>query len=275
MFNTTEANPKIPIFLRLVVIVECIVVGATAVVLFFSPALGKDLWAWGPPPFNSRYIGAIYFSALAPLVTYAFVGRWTPGRLVQWMILAFTSSIAVAMLIHVSNFEWGRWSAYAFWFLYIFIPLNSVVFLYLLRNLSAPSPVTVSSVWRTVLMVAAVLLGLYSVGLFLVPQNVTFFWPWDINDFHGRIYAATFLTPAVGVWLIREKGDPSDYFTLGLTLLILGLAAVLGVVITSSMVAVDKQVNYAALGTWAFFIMNLLIGGVGGSLMLQGRSLAK
>ncbi|MBM4423513.1 MAG: hypothetical protein FJ030_08995 [Chloroflexi bacterium] len=92
MFNVSADTPRVPVFLRLVVIVECIVVAATALVLFLSPALGKALWAWGPPPFNSRYIGAIYFAALAPLTLFAASGRWAPGRLVQWMILVNQSN---------------------------------------------------------------------------------------------------------------------------------------------------------------------------------------
>ncbi len=275
MFNAAADNPKVPVFLRLVVIVECIVVAATAIVLFFSPSLGKELWAWGPPPFNSRYIGAIYFSALAPLVIFGATGRWAPGRVVQWMILTFTASIAIAMFIHAGSFEWGRWSAYGFWFLYIFIPLNSAVFLYLLRNLHVAGALPTPNVWRYVLMAATIVLGLYGLGLVVAPVAVTSFWPWPIDAFHGRIYAATFITPAVGAWLLRDKAAPSEHFTLGLTLLVLGLAAIVGVVITSPTVPVEKQVNYAALGAWAFFVMNAIIALVGGGLMRLGRSVGK
>lgn len=273
MSTLATDNPKVPAFLRLVVVVECTVVAATAIVLFFSPALGKELWAWGPPPFNARYIGAIYFSALAPLMIYAAVGRWAPGRLVQWMILTFTGCIAVAMFVHPASFEWDRWAAYGFWFLYIFIPLNSAVFLYLLRRLAAAGATPTPDMWQYVLTAAAAALGVYGLGLFIAPEAVTAFWPWPIDAFHGRIYAATFITPAVGAWLIRAKGAPSEHFTLGVTLFVLGVAAIAGVMITSPAVPVEKQVNYAALGTWTFFAMNAVIALVGGGLMWMGRAL--
>ncbi len=273
MFNTTAENPKIPLFLQIVTSVECLVVFSAAAVLFFLPDLGKELWAWSAPPFNSRFIGAIYFAALAPLITFAVTGRWTPGRIVLWMIFAFTTAIMIAMLIHWNNFEWGRPATWAFWFLYLFLPVNSTLFLYLLRNLNLADAQPTPDTWRYVLIASAIMLGLYGVALLLTPEAVTSFWPWPVDAFHGRIYTATFLTPAVGALLIQKKGSPFEYFTLGLTLLILGVASIAGVLITTATVPPAKQVDFGALGTWAYFFMNLVLAILGGGLMMLGRTL--
>lgn len=271
MFNWTTNNQKIPPFLRFVTWVECVVVFSTAAVLFFLPALGKELWAWGPPPFNSRYIGAIYFAALAPLIMFAITGRWAPGRVVLWMIFIFTTAIMLAMLIHTYNFEWTRWSTYAFWFLYLFLPLNSAIHLYLLRHLGVTDARPTPWTWRWVLTIAAIGLSVYSLWLFLAPEAATVFWPWPVDAFHGRIYMATFATPAVGAWLIRKRAAPSEYVTLGLTLLILGAASILGVLITNPTVPTERQVDLTALGTWLYFLMNLACAMLGGGLIWVGR----
>jgi hypothetical protein len=104
-----------------------------------------------------------------------------------------------------------------------------------------------------------------------MPETVTAFWPWKIDAFHGRIYAATFLTPAVGAWIIRRSSAPSERLVLGLTLGTLCVLAILGTIWTSAGVSLEKQVNYASLGTWAFFGMNLLCGGAGLGLILSSR----
>jgi len=269
-------NPKIPAFLRFVTWVECLVVFSTAAVLFFLPALGRELWAWGPPPFNSRYIGAIYFAALAPLVVLAATGRWAPGRVVLWMIFTFTTCIMFAMFVHAYYFEWTRPATYAFWFLYLFLPFNSAVHLYLLRHLNVADSQPTPRLWQWILTVAALGLGAYGLMLFLAPETATAFWPWPVDAFHGRMYMATFLTSAVGAWLIRKRAAPSEYFTLGLTLFILGTASILGVLVTNPTVPVERQADLTALGTWLYFLMNIVCAVMGGGLMWVGwRETAK
>lgn len=275
MFKPTAQNPAIPTFLRLVTAVECLVVFATAAFLFFIPDLGSQIWAWAPPPFNARYVGAIYFAALAPLLIFAITGRWVPGRLVLWMIFGFTTSIMVVMFIHASGFLWDRWATYAFWFLYLFLPLNSAVHLYQFRQLALTDSQPNPEFLQNLLVGTATLCSLYGLGLLLIPTTVTSFWPWPVDEFHGRIYAATYLTPAVGAFLINKKSAPAELFTLGITLAILGVLSILGVLITSPFVPASHQVNFASLGTWLFFAMNLITAGVGASFMQLGFGRAK
>jgi hypothetical protein len=105
----------------------------------------------------------------------------------------------------------------------------------------------------------------------VVPEIMTAFWPWKIDAFHGRTYAATFLTPAVGAWIIWRSNAPSERLVLGLTLAALGVLAIIGTMWASSGVPLDKQINYASLGTWAFFGMNLLCAAAGFGLILSSR----
>jgi hypothetical protein len=266
-------NRPIPAFLRLVTWIECGVVFAAAAALFFLPVAASRIWAWSPPPFNSRYIGAIYFAALLPLVVMAARGRWSPGRMVLWMIFTFTFSIMVVMFFHAGQFEWGRWATWAFWFLYIFLPINSAVFLRRLRGWGAADPQTPPKSWMAVVQILAVILGLYGLALLVIPEAATAFWPWPVDAFHGRIYAATFLTPAVGAWLIRRQGSRWEYITLGLTLATLGAFSIAGTVWTSATVPPDRQADYGAIGTWIFLGMNAVSLVVGGLLARAGARL--
>ena len=266
MFDTSASNTKIPAFLRTVTIVECVVVGVTATVLFFLPVLANAIWAWAIPPYNSRYVGAIYYAALLPLVIFAATGRWSPGRVVLWMIFTFTTTIGVVMFLHIPSFDWARPANYGFWFLYIFLPINSAFFLYRLRGLPIAGAMDSTSQWRTLFMILAVVLGLYGIALILTPETATAFWPWKVDAFHGRIYAATFITPAVGAWVIGRRGSQAERLTLGTTLLTLGILSIIGVIWASATVPPERKVDYASLGTWAFFAMNLITALVGGVL---------
>ena len=271
MVDPSAKNTLIPSFLRMVIIIECLVVAAAAITLFFFPSFAKIAWVWDVPPFNSRYVGAIYFAALLPLIVFAWTARWSPGRVVLWMIFVFTTSIGLVMLIYIPKFEWTRFGTYLFWLLYIFLPFNSIIFLYKLRNWQVAGSVATPATLRNFLLALLILLGLYGLGLLIVPETVTAFWPWKIDAFHGRIYAATFLTPAVGAWIISRRGAPSERLVLGLTLATLGVLAILGILWTNATVPLDKQINYASLGTWAFFGMNLLCSVAGFALIQSGR----
>ncbi|MBI3913639.1 MAG: hypothetical protein HY327_05570 [Chloroflexi bacterium] len=271
MYDSSPQNTPVPSFLRLVTIVESIVVGVTASVLFLLPSLGNVLWAWAIPPFNSRYTGAIYFAALLPLVVFAISGRWSPGRVVLWMIFAFTTSIGIVMLFYIPSFAWDRPGTYAFWFLYIFLPLNSAFFIYRLRDLKVAGGDNTLATLRTLLLEITIVLGLYGFGLLIMPEALTAFWPWRIDAFHGRIYAATFITPAVGAWLIHKQSTISERLVLGLTLLTLGVLSLIGVIWTSATVPAANQIDYSNLGTWVFFGMNIVTGLAGFGLISSTR----
>jgi hypothetical protein len=266
--SVPTSNPRIPSFLRLVTWVESLVVFAAAAGLFFAPLLAARVWAWSPPPFNSRYVGAVYFAALLPLVVMAVVGRWAPGRLVLWMIFTFTTSIMIVMVFYIPQFEWSRWATWAFWFLYLFLPLNSIIFLVRLRSWAPSEPKPSPGGW--LMRATAAVLALYGLALLVVPEAATSFWPWPVDPFHGRIYAATFVTPAVGAWLLRDKGAGREYLVLGLTLAVLGVFSIAGTMWTSATVPPDRQVDYGAIGTILFFAMNLFLAAGGAALAAVG-----
>jgi hypothetical protein len=195
--------------------------------------------------------------------------------MVLWMIFTFTFAIMVVMFFHWQQFDGSRWATWAFWFLYIFLPINSIVYLRRLRGWGVAEPQTPPSAWSAVVQIIAVLMGLYGLALLAIPETATAFWPWAVDTFHGRIYAATFVTPAVGAWLIRRQGSRWEYVTLALTLATLGVFSIAGTLWTSATVPPERQVDFGAVGTWLFLGMNALLVVVGGLLARAGARLSK
>jgi hypothetical protein len=259
-----EPNPRIPDFLRTVTWVECVVVASAAAMLYLAPHLGgQDYWAWRTPPFNARYVGAIYLGALVPLVILAITARWSPGRIVLWMIFTFTAAIMVVMLAYAGRFEWARFATWVFWALYLFLPVNSAVFLWRLRGLPVPDLVEQGRAARAALTLLAVAFGGYGLALIVIPDDATSFWPWPVDAFHARIYAATYLTPAVGTWVVRRAGSLAEYRTLGLTMVTFGLAAIGVVLLTDSSVSAG-----------GFYAINALAVLIGAALLSAARASA-
>jgi hypothetical protein len=263
MFDKSSDNPLIPSFLRLVIAVECSVVFVAAVLLFLLPGFAEDVWAWTIPPFNARFVGAVYFAAYIPLIIFWSTARWTPGRLVLWMIFAFTALITVVMFIHWDTFAWNRPSTYlVFWPLYIFLPVNSAVFLFKSQGVQRVRTSETPAVWRIILPVFALFGGIYGLGLLIVPETFASFWPWNVDAFHARIYASAFVTPAVGAWMLSRRGAASEYLTFGLNLLAGGFLPILGTLWTNAGLPAERQIVFDS-GTWAFFVLFLFTGILG------------
>ncbi|MCQ3938689.1 MAG: hypothetical protein DPW18_16825 [Chloroflexi bacterium] len=265
MFDKSPENPPIPAYLRFVTAVECCVVFTAAFLLFFLPSFSEDLWAWTIPPFNARFVGAVYFAAYIPLIIFWLNPRWTPGRLVLWMIFVFTVLVMAAMFLHADSFAWDRPAAFlVFWPLYIFLPINSAVFLYKFRNVELKTQDDLSPAWKTVLKGFALLAGLYGIGLFFAPEALTRFWPWHVDAFHAHIYASAFVTPAVGAWILSgRRGAASEYLTFGLNLLTGGILPILGTLITNLSLPPERQADFGGIGTGIFFLFFLATGILG------------
>lgn len=270
MFDRSSDNPLVPSFLRWVLAVECSVVFVAGVLLFFLPDLAANLWPWVIPPFNSRFVGSIYLAAYLPLILFWLVPRWKPGWLTLWMILTFTTAILIAMLIHWEAFEWNRPSTFlVYWPLYIFLPINSAIFLIRSRGMGAAKGYDGPAFLRVVLWGFALLGGAYGLGQLVAPQQLTNFWPWRVDAFHARMYAAAFMTPAVGAWILSFRQQFAvEYLSSGLNLVVGGLLPILGTLWTNTQVPAERQVNFSAAGTWIFFILFFLTSLLGLTLIV-------
>ena len=275
MFDRSHANPAVPAFLRLVIAVECSVVFVAGVLLFFLPSLASELWAWSIPPFNSRFVGSVYLAAYIPLIIFWFVPRWIPGRLTLWMILTFTTLVMITMLIHSDAFEWNRLSTFIFWPLYLFLPINSTFFLFTSKEAGITHGYDGPTYLRSVLLIFAVLGGAYGLGLLVAPETLTRFWPWKVDAFHGRMYAAAFVTPSVAAWILSSRGrHAAEYLGFGLNLIAGGFLPILGTLWTNMQVPAERHINFSATGTWTFFTFFFLTGVLGVVLIASAIQLS-
>ncbi len=266
-----RANPQVPSFLLFATRLSGLFVITAGVVGFFAPVFGSKIWAWAPAPFSARYIGVIYLATLPALIPFVLRGRWSPGRVVLPMIFVFATTIAIVMLANPGHFIWTRPFTYVYWALYVFIPVYSGAYLYRLRSLPVADGVATSPAAGAVLSLLAITLAAYGLALLLVPLSAAGFWPWPVNAFEGRMYAATFPAQAVGLWLLRTRASRAEWLAVGGYLALFGLLTSAGVVWTSSEVPLAHKVHFEAAGTWAFFAISAVIALAGAWVMATSR----
>src|SRR5919204_262520 len=131
------------------------------------------------------------------------------------------------------------------------------------EQVSEADRMAVPAAWRSYLLGAAAVLGLYGLGLLIAPDTLTDFWPWPVDDFHARLYSAIFLTLAVAGLTVSRVAAPVELLLVGLTQLTLGFFSILGLVLAD---VSENAVDWSALGTWVW------VGGFG-IIMVAGAAL--
>ena len=266
-----QANPRIAVALLLPAFVQGAVIAGAGVVLFFAPTTGHDIWGWELTPFNTRFLGAIYLAALVDFVALAVVRRWIPARLVIPMDFLFMSVILVVSVAYVGRFDWEQPVTWAWFFIFVSVPIYAAAFLWRFRGLWRVVPSVSerpSERARLGLVAVALLLAGYGVGLVIAPETFTGFWPWPIDGFHARVYSAIFLSLALASALLTRTWSPLELSTLGLTCVALGVLEPVGLLVVDA--DVDK-VAWSSSGTWAWIAIFAALCAYG--LVLVGASL--
>jgi hypothetical protein len=260
--TATDTNPRISNLLFWVTSVESIVLLGAGVGLLLLPWVVAPEWPWELTRFNALLLGSIYSASLVATVMTVISRRWAPARIVLPMIFLFTSIVLVVSLANIDRFDLGFYSSWLWFLLYFVIPANALYHMWLYRDLAPHNPLAVAPPWRTILLVPTMALGLYGLGLLIAPATFSNFWPWAVDDFHGRMYSVAYLTPALGALLVYRGAAHIEQRTLGLTMATGGIIPIVGLAIVDAQL--DK-VDWAATGTWLWMasFAVLLFAGLG------------
>jgi len=255
-----DANPPISALLSGVTWLEVVILSWAGCGLLFYPPVMQLFWPWSLAPFNLRFLGALYAAALIAALLQAVSGRWSPARVVTPMICIFTLVVTVFSLVHLERFDLSRVEAWIWFVLYIGVCLNAGIHLWLYRRFPLPQPALhPQGTLRGMLWSVVVGLGVYGLLLLIAPLAASAFWPWQLDAFHAQLYSVTFLTPALGAWVLLRGATRSDLRALGLTLAAWGVLPILGLILADANV---KQIRWDTAETisWLalFGLMSLL-----------------
>jgi len=261
-------NREITRLLLVVTAFESAVLVVAGIGLLVAPGVLRPMWPWALAPFNTMLLGAIYSSSLVATAMVVYVKRWAPTRVVLPMILIFTAIVLIVCLVYIDRFDFQRWETWLWFLLYIIIPANAAYHVWLYRNLKPFNPFPLPVPWRGVLLIPTILLGLYGIGLLIAPDKFSSFWPWPIDDFHGRVYSVLFITPATGALLLYGAAASIELLTAGLTQFVGAGIAIVGLVVIDNQV--DK-IDWSASGTWMWIGSFVIILLTGAGLIWQSR----
>lgn len=244
--TTTEANPRIRVGLRVFMVVPILVLVTTGIMLFFFTEYARTVWPWELTPFNARFIGGFYLGSIFAAAIIVMWPRWSPARVLTTQICLFTSLVLLVSLAYTGRFFFDRPLTWAWFGLYVLVPSYTLYAVWAHRSLhadTAPTPRGISAF----LTVSGAILGAYGIGLLIAPVALTEFWPWPVDAFHGRLYAAVFLSPAFTAVLLRARSAAADRIGVGVVTSLGSVLIVAGTVVTD---ASKGSVDWASPGTW-------------------------
>ncbi len=256
-----DNNPPISKLLSGVTGLEVVILFWAGCGLLFYPPVMQPFWPWTLAPFNLRFLGALYAAALIAALLQAVSRRWSPARVVTPMIFVFTLVVTVFSFVHLERFDLSRLEAWIWFVLYIGVCLNAGVHLWLYRKLPLPQPALhPRGALRGMLWVVVVALGVYGLLMLVAPLAASAFWPWKLDAFHAQLYSVTFLTPALGAWVLLRGATRSDLRALGLTLALWGVLPILGLILADASV---KRIRWEADETLFWLALFGLMGMLG------------
>jgi hypothetical protein len=163
------------------------------------------------------------------------------------MLFIFTGGLLIVSLLHVDQFNWVSWSTGGWFVLVLAFPVVTGYYLWRYREQAAPVDYPTPASWRTLLQGLSLALGLYGLGLFLLPGVFGAFWPWPVDNFNGQLYSVVFTTAAIGAFGLSQWAAPVERLTLGAAYAVLGLFSLFGVLIAD---ADQHVVTWSAPGVW-------------------------
>lgn len=259
--------PRMLLTLAVISIILLTLVGGS---LFFFPQLIQPRWLWSLAPFNTRFLGAIYLSALVGLASMVLARRAALTRLIVPMTWVFTTVVLIVSCLQLQQFTATRRATDIWFWLYIIDCLGATYYLGYYQQHTYEGLRRLSRPWSVGLGLQAGFLGAYGLGLFLMPAAIGSWWPWPLDPFHSQLYSSIFLTGAVGAALLSYRATAIALKALGSVQVTFSVFVLLGVWIVDS---AANRIDWSAGGNWVWVGAIALLGLAGVGLIQQSSQL--
>lgn len=251
-------------FLMIIVLVFPIAVSLIVMPHTFGPA-----FFWPLKPFNTLFLGFFYTAEMAAVALLIKYNRWSPARFVIIASFLFTLWATILTLIYFKDVPFTKTWKIILWFgLYGGSCLITGYFLYLTREYKMEDLMQNGWVTKGLLLVHSVFMFIHIMGLIMSPVAFSSnYWPWPLDAFSGRFYAALFALTLFGNYLLWRGAHAREYITYGLVLEVFGFGAVIGLLLVNGQL---HKVHWDTFGTWFWVGSSLFSGFFGTYLMIRG-----
>lgn len=257
------ALPPVLLTLVMVSIVLLIMVGGT---LFWFPEFAQSRWLWPLTPFNTRFLGAIYLTALVGLASLILSRGVALTRLIMPMMWIFTTAVLMVSCLQLQKFDAGRRATDIWFWLYLVDCVGASYYCgyfrthHFLRLRRLPAP------WSLGLGVQSGILAAYGLILLFAPVAAGRAWLWPLDGFHAQLYSGVSLSGAVGAALLSRGATAAETRALGAVQVTFSSLVLLGIWLVDRDL---QRIDWRLLANWAWIGAIALLGLSGLGLIRQ------
>jgi len=205
----TQKDDRIFLATRLVAALVVPVLVLAFIILYFSPGLSGQRFAWEiQPSMTARFMGAGYLGGAWLFANAIFGHRWHRVAAGFLPVTTFTAAMLLATILHWSRFDLGHFPFQVWLVLYIATPYL-VPWLWLRNRLADPGTqeaddLVVPALARWSLgLLGAFLLGFALLG-FASPAWLISAWPWTLTPLTARVLGGWLALLGVGGLVISR-----------------------------------------------------------------------
>lgn len=202
MFDKTHED-RIRPFTRIVAAVVVPFLILAFLILYFSPQLSGERFAWAiQPPMTAMFMGAGYIGGAWLFINAIFGQRWhyvAPGFL---PVTTFTVAMLLATVLHWDIFDPNHFPFILWMGLYVVTPFLVPLVWLLNRPADSGTPeesdIAVPSVARWSLLLLGIILLGFALGGFARPAWLIEIWPWTLSPLTARVMSGWLALLGVG-----------------------------------------------------------------------------
>jgi hypothetical protein len=205
------------------------------------------------PPLHARFIGAVYLSGLALMVSGLLARRWASIRWIPLMTAIWTGGLLLITLLHNDDFDFTKTQTQVWFAAYVAYPLIGMWIL--VRRRSDPTPDeggNVPAPWaRAFLTGQGVVLCAAGLALLLLPGPMAERWPWPVTSLLAQIYSAPLLAYGVGSLLLARGRNWSEMRVGVMGIVLLAVGALVASVIHLELFSAEEVAAWVWFGALA------------------------
>jgi len=238
---------------------------------FFIPERVDKAIPWLVPPLHARFIGAIYFSAVAFTVGGILTSGYANAKFSILISTIWTGMLFIISLFYLNEFDFTHKPVW-FWFgAYILYPIIGILFLWTNRNLSEATIGSLLPNWvKKYFLFQGIVLTTLSLALLFLPDMMLNLWPWKITRLLAQIYSSPFLAYGVASVMLSQQKTWHEVKVVVTATFVFAVLALLASLIHKELFSFERVATYVWFG--GFLIASAMLGFLTYKSIQNGRT---